>query len=852
MAVHAIDSHPDTTGQFTRLQLDIPDDLTQPLRLNFQLSVGDTFIEVLSARLTLPFLIRIRKYDLANSRMFWGFYDFVATGRPVVTVVSAERKLVLAYTTIAVRHVPPRPTDGSVPAEVPDIPDAVFDSIAVTIMLQAAARDLNHGWIDFDLEHTYPSQIPAEDATFGWEQSVHYPFLDFAGSNPGAFEPVITGPMNFSAVYKATKLTAAVNTATGIGIHVEDVNGNQLEPFYDTVNHSLNYALRNPMHLLGSKFVRAPKYTLSAGDIFGYGGNAIVYRIRAFQASGLAAGAPVGWYDAMEVYRSWLQRHFNAAGETSLFYDKLRPERAKNAPVDQMAPHTVISNYGLDGAVDPGAVGSREEQLSGWLEMHPLRNGAPDTPAAGNNTTFTQLASRLRAKFPNPDDVKLEVQGWGIEQAGFYQLVCGFPPLTNVISGDESKFEAGVNALATNQNTALSITTDPLNTCFNRGRFGGHIRFREDEDWSKVHQTKNWDAMITPQFPASVQNRNCAVTVTKIGTKQFNRVWIVQHFPPVEKVPVSPHTARLLAAQKKNEWGVLSQNPTRTASGLYRSAQKQICPLADVSRIYLEDWVQPWVLDQNVRLLEFMKHGTAQYFCYRADHTHVLAHPHLTLPVNPLYTNVIGYGAWYTRRLQCILFDVHQRGRVFDGDAFCTFRLIHEFLPREALAPYIDEYYTGDEKFDFVYSHLVAHHESPGRGGWGIHPGYKEARKVPGAALRQLEWMLSPDRDGVSAPPKRRDGITKAELKRRQDSFNDWRDRCIAHFNQHFQVDEWGLAPRGYPTANQPGAKPFDPANPLEPTKPPTYTYNRCVQQSFNLRANLFATGTSAVRACGS
>lgn len=847
MAVHVIESHPDASKQSTRLELHIPDEPEQ-LCLDFKYFAGGQWIDAISAYLREPFLLRFRKYQLGSNRMFWGHYDFGAAGRrPAVTSFPAERKIVLRYTATASPVIPARPTDGSVPSDVPDVPvGATFDPITVTITLQAAMPGVNAGWIELDLEHSYPSQIPAHDAAYGWEQTVHFPFLDFR-TNPTA----ITGPVNFSAVYGTVQSSTAVNTATGIAIHLEDVHGHGAFAWYDANGQSLNYELRNSMHLNGRAFVRPAKYSMSAGDAFGFGGNAMRYRVRAFHARGLTAGAPVDWYDVMDIYRTWLHTRFGASGDPS-FYNKLRPGRAKNAPVDQMAPHTVISNYGLDGATDPGAPGSAREKMSGWLELHPLRNNAPDTPAAKDNVTFEQLANRLRAKFPNPAAVKLEVQAWGVEQANFYQLICGYPPLTNVISGNGAKYKTGVKALEVNEMTALSITTDPLSTGFNRGRFGGHIRFRAGAPWSEVHLAEHWDALIKLPFPASVRNRNCAATMTKITmqhlnlSKQFDRIWIVEHFPPVEKVPNSPHTAPLNAAQKRNEWGVLQENPDRMASGLYRAKQKQICPTAEVARIYIDDWVKPWVIDQNVRILEFMKHGPAAYFCYRADHQHIVPHPHVDPQTNSAYTNVIGRGSWYTRRLRCILHDVHEKGKAFDADPFCTFRLVFESLPRERLAPYIDEYYSGDEKFDFVYSHMVVQHETPGRGGPGIHPGYKEARKVAGTGFLKLAWMLSPDRDKAPQPLLRTD--PKVDLAFRRASFNQWRDQCVDHFNQHVKVAQWGLAPRGYPTSKDPGSDAWNPANPLATTSPRTYTYNRCVQQWFNLRANVFTTGASAVR----
>lgn len=62
--------------------------------------------------------------------------------------------------------------------------------------------------------------------------------------------------------------------------------------------------------------------------------------------------------------------------------------------------------------------------------MHPLRHGAPDIPNNENDSILTVLG-RLKDKFPEPEALKREVQVWGIEKAGFFQFLCGFPPLCN-------------------------------------------------------------------------------------------------------------------------------------------------------------------------------------------------------------------------------------------------------------------------------------------------------------------------------------------------------------------------------------------------------------------------------------
>lgn len=87
-------------------------------------------------------------------------------------------------------------------------------------------------------------------------------------------------------------------------------------------------------------------------------------------------------------------------------------------------------------------------------------------------------------------------------------------------------------------------------------------------------------------------------------------------------------------------------------------------------------------------------------------------------------------------------------------------------------------------------------------------------------------------------------------MRQREPSFRKWRDECVAYFNANFRVAEYGLAPRSYPVGDlNPKGRPvpWDPQNPLAPTNPLTYTFNRCVQQVFNLRANIFETGRRAV-----
>jgi len=880
---YLINSHPDAPGQNNYTQIELDDSLASA---TFRYFASGRQRYALWTDFRGLFLLRFYRFDLATKRMNWGYVEYRPQGKPEVDEYSeAGRRIVLVYDVAAEVVIPRRP-----PAEPPAPPRAVInypppphrelpppagvadlslaarpENIRVTVVIEAAgnrARPSNYGWINFDISHTFPREFGSSTSAYAWEERLHYPQFSFDQAAAAGFERAITEPFQFSALYSKTDHADRLNHAEGIAIHVEDERGHHKFAWYDKANAFFNYTLRNSIHLRGQTFVLPKDYSLRGGDDYGFGGNRMMYRLRAFRVEGACPGAPVGAHDVLDIYRRWLRARFEGDATTD-FYDKIRSirDRPPNAPADEMSPHTVIANYGIDGAVEPpepppppGA-----PHLSRWLELHPIRN-RPDVP--GNpNDSFLTLIGRLRAKFPDPSSVKLEVQAWGIEKAGFYQFICGFPPLTTLLSGNPQKFRLAVADMAAAR-VALSVTTDPLSMIFNRGRYGGHLRWRGG-DWGRIGDPASWESFINEEFPTAFRDSACPVSVTKIGGKLFKRVWIVEHFPEIERVPESVDAVRLKASQKTNEYGELQQQLPVIGGGLFRATQKQLCPVADLADIYLNRWVKPWLIGQGVRLVEFMKHSPAQYYCYRTDHEHVVRHPHVPppppgsppVPPDPEadYTNVIGHGSWHVRRLQCMLYDVHEAGKAFDADPLCSFRLIHEFTPVEAVAPYVNQCYSTDERFIFVYSHLVAAHRAPIHD-WGIHPGYREERKAPGPRLVRPEYMLHPQRDKDERPPALSPDMTPEEVNEvvrlRGPSFRRWRDECINYFNANFRVADYGIAPRSYPTgerrAGEPAA-PWNPRDPLAPTNPPTYTFNRCVQQVFNLRANIFEIGRSAV-----
>lgn len=869
-----INSHPDTPGNYTQVQINSALDTA-----TFRYFVAGQPRHALAANIAGLFALSFQRFDLARGRMFWGRVEYRPQGKPTVAEYSeAARKIVLVYDVPATIVIPTRP-----PSQPPEPPQAVInyppppprepplppgvadlslpttpENIRVTVTIEAAGDNVkrsDYGWINFDISHTFPGQFETRNAAFGWEETLHYPNFSFAPETAACFDPVITGPLQFSAIYSKTNHSDLLNHAFGIAIHVEDERGHQKHAWYDKKNAFFNYTLRNSIHLKGREFVRPERYTLNEGDDYGYGGNLMHYRLRAFRAEGACPGAPVGRHDVLDIYRRWLRARYN--GDASpLFYKQIRSinERPPNAPVDGMNPHTVVTNYGLDGAVDPPPPPGAPH-LSRWLEMHPIGN-MPDIPG-NENDSFLTLLGRIKSKFPNPNIVKLEAQAWGIEKAGFYQFICGFPPLTTLLSGRPKKFSQAIDDL-TQGNIALSITTDPMSVIFNRMRYGGHLRWK-GSDWNQISVHTNWEPFINEPFPAAFRDSACPISMTKIGGKEFNRIWIVERPPATERAPAAQFAARLKACQQTNAYGELQQVLPVIGSGLYRAAQKQLCPVADNVDVYLNHWVKPQLIDRGVRIVEFMKHHPFFYFCYRADHQHIVEHAHVPpVPLVPPsadapYTNVIGYGSWHVRRLQCMLYDVQEAGNAFDPDPFCSFRLIHEFTPVEALVPYVNQCYSTDETFIFVYSHLVTAHYSPTRG-WGLHPGYKEGRKTSGPNFVRPEYMLNPNRDIGPSPPALKLDMTPNQVngvvQQRERYFSKWLDACISYFNQHFKVVEYGVAPRGYPTRElQKGesAVAWNLQDPLAPTIPPNYTYNRCVQQVFNLRANIFETGSRAV-----
>jgi hypothetical protein len=413
-----------------------------------------------------------------------------------------------------------------------------------------------------------------------------------------------------------------------------------------------------------------------------------------------------------------------------------------------------------------------------------------------------------------------------------------------VLSSSTTKFKEAMDELAAN-GIIISITTDPLAALFNRYRFRGHLIWNET-DWAQILNSSKWIDAIPYSFPTKIKNATCAATDVTIDGKRFDRVWIAVPYRGITKS--CSEAVRMQSSQKLDAYGVLAGKTPAIGSGLYRGTMKGICPTEDIEKLYVDTWLRSGVFSYGARLLEFMKHDF-NGFCYNKTHQHIVQGPSVrpTIPPTPTldpngpFTNVIGVGSWYVKRCQSMLNGVQTFGQALDPNN--SFALTNEFTPLEAMVPYLDEYYWTDDNFHFVYSELLTPKMTLARD-FAIHPGYKERRKKvgnnPPTNYARPDFFLDPKRDNEALP------LTEDT---RKTSFTQWQLEGINYFKLYFEVVNYGIAPKYYPTASKiiVAAKPPVPGDPLPDTDPPTYTFNRCIQDLFNLRGAIFETGARAV-----
>jgi hypothetical protein len=473
--------------------------------------------------------------------------------------------------------------------------------------------------------------------------------------------------------------------------------------------------------------------------------------------------------------------------------------------------------------------GNGSTWASQWKPLDPISFPAAVVATAQNRLElFTRSAANtlLRRTF----DTRLEAQIWGFEICGFYRYLAGLPPATNIIKGDLNRFRTALKALV-DQGVTPSATTDPMNPVFNRKRFRGHL----------LRINNLWVEAIADSFPNAIQTYLTTQGRGSTVDGSNNRSLTINLSHP-DYIEFSKNLRLGYSGEIRYSYGPLAQP-------FYGADIHKMCPTPEVESAYLNKWVQRGLLDENFRLIEYMKHNNSENFCYDKTHRHIPESD----PTWP-YATAIGYGPWHTNRLISLFKGLQQRGYAIDP----SFSLTQEFIPLDVLVPYINEFYDSSSStstmfeytlpplaanvlvadstslslrsaparqverrvpiFFYVYSPLITQKMHFGELHPLIHPGYVESPN-PTTGASEPDNMLSPVRDDDSS----------------QTTFAQWKGICESYWNSNFFVNtvgknNYGIAPRNYATKSN-----------------STYTYNRGVTATFNLRCSIFRYGAAAV-----
>jgi hypothetical protein len=781
-----------------------------------------------------------------------------------------------------------------------------FDAIKVEISFSAAAQNADDsGWINVDVAFTFPSQFANAAYTnkHAWQINLIFPQIQFDVSaqasamadnayikdwslllphgDIGKIDSIPKDPLQvqdmpvqYAALYRATD-----SYVRGVALSATDVLGGEKAFIYarsvsqTPATDSFQCYTVFPMHLSSGRYVRPSlpnsqqfHFRLSQGDENGFGGGRMHYRVKAFHVDKTTASAAMDWRDVANIYRKWVKTN------RPLWFDKANA-RAKTGPMDNMSPFTVITNYGLDGPIDPSVFDTNLP--SKWLEIHPIKvDGKTDMPASrtqpvNNNESLQDMLKRIRQKVNAPDvDVRLEAQIWGYEPGGYYHYIGGYPPITNLLhaptAATPNRFKKAMDELVKLKIIPI-FTSDLMRQLFNGGRYRGHI-IRADTNWANINNKESWNEAISHPFPDAYTNpaRNPNPCKFRVATKYYpdpanrnvvknlTRVFIIKQFVNAQgqdffdPQPNCPEAETLAESQIYDERGLLISSGL-LSNPIYERARRTICPTKDVLDYYLNTQLSNGALKSGARLIEFMKPGYRG--CYYKGHKHIFG----DLSSYP-YKNVIGYGSHATARRQQIFTEIQERARVNNP----SFALSHEGVTLEPLLPFYDEFYHSSPVFHFVYSEVVSVKMTLINVEPYIHPGYTEKRKpINGKEPKTLalpDYMLRAEAEDEVAPPDLvilPDPATMpAPNEPRTNSFNAWRNICVNYFKDYFQVAQYGLAPKSYPTrpsVQGATAVAWKEDDPLAPTDPPNYTYIRCVQDLFNLRYWVYLTGEKAV-----
>lgn len=776
---------------------------------------------------------------------------------------------------------------------VPPDDATVAGAINVRLIFTDQFGPGHYGWLNLDIDYSYPPPYNSDQSRYAWQATLLYPCIDIA-KNGTADSDAITfgdyslltpsgdkGPMRnlmsgitdmmrvqFAALYKTgVDASSKISYAQGLALMATDARGHHKDLVFTPQAESgeLCFKLISPIHLKAKQYVPPVHksdsryaFGLSKEDGFGqgFGGASAHFRLYAFRVNAPYAGVPADWRDVANLYRDSVLSL--RQGE---FFNKAKT-RTASGPMDNLSPHTVICNYALDG---PIAANVKDKDLPGaWLEVHPVKlNGTTDMRGLNGkgqnpNESLQDALKRILARVNTPDNkVQLEAQLWGFEMGGFYQYYGGFPPITNVLNNKQQRFQLAIAELAA-ANISLSVTTAPLLPYFNHSRFAGHLRWA-GENTTDVTKLANWTEWIQHPFPSEFKRPNsslstCALLEVDIVDGdvpiQLKRVFIVKDYPAFSQHPTCTDVEALTGGatggeQKFNANGLFDASKDSVlANRFYGYQTLALCPTQAVEQRYRDEWLGK-VFGCGAKLIEFMLVGWdlgISDVCYNKEHQHIVPAPatEQKLP----YDNVIGYGPWAVQRLQKLCLAAHEAAAVSSP----SFALTIEGAPVEALLPFVNEFYHSSPLFQYVYAEALLAKMDLGGNPSYVMPGYREQRKLINnkpppnrvTSIARPAYMIDkPERDRENPP-----------------SLKDWLGACKQYFSDYFQVASYGMAPRFYPIGPQAKtgraprpnpSNPLAPANPLDATNPPTYTYCRCIQDVFNLRARIFQVGEKAV-----
>lgn len=773
-------------------------------------SAGEAFAHPL-------FAIRFVKWDLTRRRPFGGWWEYTPSGARGASTKTTPSALTLAFADVAPSRIEKQPW---MPEDLAELPKDPPKPINVMVTL-ASAND----WIQFDISFDVP---PPGGTKFAWEPTLVFPrfrlatkdgagnprpftlldpvgyvgdFATMAAENPH-FQPA---SVSFAAVYES-----AAGGLQGIALAASDAIGNSKAVRYDKLSQepSIAFHLTSSVFLKKtpygrSTYVRPPRgFKLSEGDELGFGGARTRYWLRAFRLEAPYEGAPLDWHDVAAIYRD-----FFTPSTTSV-------PRSTAAPLVDMSPFTVVSNYSLDGPVEEKAA----PDLAWKLELHPMVEGNPDfSPPDGvadDRLSIETLLSKVKSRVGG--GAKLEAQIWGFEMGGFYRFLGGYPPITNVLEGPKSKRLGDALAdLKQKHGIWPSVTTDPLNTNFDRTRFAGHLL---------PDGHGGFRAAISKPFPKLLVQ-----TTDADATGRSFRVATVENAVELRPFVKLDFYGRRLESRDE-------------LTRFHGIQGRHLCPTKEVREKYTGIWLADLFKKQKVPLLEFMKHPPDVFHCYDGRHRH------LESSASSAYNDVFGAGPWYVRQVAKLLHEARRRGRKGPGKA--SFALTNEFVPPESLLPYFDDYYDHDASslrvlFDDTRSLAVLRREGEPAAGAPprrvplfhfVHsarlaqkmnlvdrepyhpPGYRETVRDR-QALRPSAYMLSSERDDDTFPG------SESAL---EELFAKWRAESEAA-GDSLDVTP-GLSAHGYRT-----------------TSKTTYSFRRVTQSAFNLRSEIFRFGVAGV-----